>query len=71
MDDLVAALGAEALASIEAALREMAERRAWGQVVIHYERGRAVSVVLHETRRLKAKSSTLRLAEPEVIEPAA
>lgn len=71
MDDLVKALGAEALAPIESALRELAERRAWGHVIVHFERGRAVSVVLHESRKLKAKTASFRLASDEVIEPAA
>lgn len=71
MDDLLEALGAEALAPIETALREMAARRAWGHVVIHFEQGRAVSVVLHESRKLRSKRPAIRLADEEVVETAA
>lgn len=70
MDELLAALGPDALAPIETALREMSGRRAWGHVVVHFERGRAVSVTLHESRKLRARGPSNEPNE-ELIDPAA
>lgn len=47
------------LAAVERSLREMATRRAWGQVIVHFRDGAPYEIRVVETRVLKAPGAEL------------
>lgn len=57
-------LDPEALSPVASALLDMAAGGRWGTVTVHFERGRLVSVVTLESRRVKVASGSALVASP-------
>lgn len=71
MSNLIDLLGAEALAPIESALGEMATRRAWGQVIVHFREGRPYEIRVVETRVTQVVKRPGRGPSCDELDPAA
>ncbi|HRS37329.1 MAG TPA: hypothetical protein P5144_15425 [Thermoanaerobaculia bacterium] len=59
------------LAAVERSLREMATRRAWGQVIVHFRDGAPYEIRVVETRVLKGPGRHQAPSSEGRIEPAA
>ena len=59
------------LAAVERSLREMAIRRAWGQVIVHFRDGAPYEIRVVETRVLKGPGGHQASSRDSRLDPAA